>query len=83
MLDEPFAAVDPKAVETIHSIVRELRDQDGLSILITDHSVRDTLKIVDRAYVMTEGRVILEGSADHIANDPLAKKHYLGDDFSL
>ncbi len=83
MLDEPFAAVDPKAVETIHSIVRQLRDEDGLSILITDHSVRDTLKIVDHAYVMTEGKVILEGSAQEIANDPLAKKHYLGEEFIL
>ncbi len=83
MLDEPFAAVDPKAVEAIHSIVRQLRDEDGLSILITDHSVRDTLKIVDHAYVMTEGKVILEGAAKDIANDPLARKHYLGEEFTL
>lgn len=83
MLDEPFAGVDPKAVEAIHRIVRELRDQDGLSILITDHHVRETLKIVDHAYVMDDGKVILEGTALEIANDPLAKKHYLGDDFTL
>lgn len=83
MLDEPFAGVDPKAVEAIHTIVRELRDKDGLSILITDHHVRETLKIVDHAYVMDDGKVILEGTADQIAHDPIARKHYLGDDFSL
>jgi len=83
MLDEPFAGVDPKAVEDIHRIVRELREQDGLSILITDHHVRETLKIVDHAYVMDEGKVILQGSAHEIANDPMAKKHYLGEDFTL
>lgn len=83
MLDEPFAGVDPKAVEAIHTIVRELRDHDGLSILITDHHVRETLKIVDHAYVMDDGKVILEGAAEQIANDPLARKHYLGEDFSL
>lgn len=83
MLDEPFAGVDPKAVEDIHRIVRELRDEDGLSILITDHHVRETLKIVDHAYVMDDGKVILEGSANDVANDPLARKHYLGEDFTL
>jgi len=83
MLDEPFAGVDPKAVEAIHTIVRELRDQDGLSILITDHHVRETLKIGDHAYVMDDGEVILGGTAQEIANDPLAKKHYLGEDFTL
>jgi len=83
MLDEPFAGVDPKAVEDIHRIVSELREQDGLSILITDHHVRETLKIVDHAYVMDDGKVILEGSSNDIANDPLARKHYLGDDFKL
>jgi lipopolysaccharide export system ATP-binding protein len=83
MLDEPFAGVDPKAVEDIHRIVRELRDQDGLSILITDHHVRETLKIVDHAYVMDDGKVILQGAANDIANDPIAKKHYLGEDFTL
>ncbi len=83
MLDEPFAGVDPKAVEAIHTIVHELRDKDGLSILITDHHVRETLKIVDHAYVMDDGKAIIEGTADQIANDPLARKHYLGEDFTL
>ena len=82
MLDEPFSGVDPIAVEDIQRIVRELRDRDGLSILITDHSVRETLRIVDRAYLIFDGRVILEGSAESLVNDPLARKHYLGEDFS-
>lgn len=81
MLDEPFSGVDPIAVEDIQRIVRELRDRDGLSILITDHSVRETLRIVDRAYLIFDGRVILEGSAESLVNDPLARKHYLGEDF--
>ncbi len=83
MLDEPFSGVDPKAVEDIHRMVTELRDQDDLSILITDHHVRETLKIVDHAYVMDDGKVIIEGLANEIANDPVAKKHYLGEDFIL
>ncbi len=83
MLDEPFAGVDPKAVEDIHSIVSELRDDDGLSILITDHDVRATLSIVDHAYVMTDGKVFIEGTAEEIAKDPMARKHYLGEDFTL
>ncbi len=81
MLDEPFSGVDPIAVEDIQRIVRELRDRDGLSILITDHNVRETLRIVDRAYLIHDGRVILEGSAESLVNDPLARKHYLGEDF--
>lgn len=83
MLDEPFAGVDPKAVEDIHEIVCELRDQDGLSILITDHDVRATLSIVDHAYVMTDGKVFIEGTAEEIANNAMARKHYLGEDFTL
>jgi len=81
MLDEPFSGVDPIAVEDIQRIVRELRDRDGLSILITDHNVRETLRIVDRAYLIHDGRVILEGSAESLVKDPLARKHYLGEDF--
>ena len=83
MLDEPFAGVDPLAVKDIQSIVASLRETDGLSILITDHNVRETLGIVDRAYILVKGNVILEGSADSIANDPLAKEKYLGEDFHL
>jgi len=83
MLDEPFSGVDPIAVGDIQTIVRDLRDQDGLSILITDHNVRETLHIVDHAYLLHEGQLILEGEAKDIATNPLARKHYLGEDFVL
>jgi lipopolysaccharide export system ATP-binding protein len=83
MLDEPFSGVDPIAVGDIQSIVRDLRDQDGLSILITDHNVRETLHITDHAYLLHEGQLILEGEAKDIADNPLARKHYLGEDFVL
>ncbi len=83
MLDEPFAGIDPIAVEDIQRIVRELRDRDGLAILITDHSVRETLTITDRAFLIHDGRVILEGASDELVNDPIARKHYLGDDFRM
>ena len=83
LLDEPFAGIDPIAVGDIQKIVCDLRDQDGLSILITDHSVRETLHIVDHAYLLHEGKLILEGEAKEIAVNPLARKHYLGEDFVL
>lgn len=83
MLDEPFAGIDPIAVEDIQRIVRELRDRDGLAILITDHSVRETLNITDRAFLIHDGRVILEGESDELVNDPIARKHYLGEDFRM
>ncbi len=83
MLDEPFAGIDPIAVEDIQRIVRDLRDRDGLAILITDHSVRETLSITDRAFLIHDGRVILEGASDELVNDPIARKHYLGDDFRM
>jgi len=83
MLDEPFAGIDPIAVEDIQRIVRELRDSDDLSILITDHSVRETLTITDRAFLIHDGRVILEGKSEELVNDPIARKHYLGDDFKM
>ncbi len=83
MLDEPFSGVDPIAVGDIQSIVRDLRDQDGLSILITDHNVRETLHIVDHAYLLHEGKIMLEGESSEIANNSIAKKHYLGEDFVM
>jgi lipopolysaccharide export system ATP-binding protein len=83
MLDEPFAGIDPIAVEDIQRIVRELRERDGLAILITDHSVRETLSIVDRAFLIHDGRVILEGASEKLVNDPVARKHYLGEDFRM
>lgn len=83
MLDEPFSGVDPIAVSDIQKIVQELREKDGLSILITDHNVRETLHIVDRAYILFEGRVINHGTAEFLINDPVARRHYLGDQFRM
>ena len=83
MLDEPFAGVDPIAVQDIQHIVASLRETDGLSILITDHNVRETLGIVDRAYILFEGKVIKEGNAEEIANDPKTRKIYLGEQFKM
>lgn len=82
LLDEPFAGVDPLAVEDIQKIIMYLRDQ-GMGILITDHNVRETLHIVDRAYILSEGKILLEGDSETIANSEIAKKYYLGDHFSL
>ena len=83
MLDEPFAGVDPIAVQDIQHIIASLRETDGLSILITDHNVRETLGIVDRAYILFEGRVIKHGDAHEIANDPKTRKIYLGEHFKM
>lgn len=83
MLDEPFAGIDPIAVEDIQRIVRDLREKDGLAILITDHSVRETLTITDRAFLIHDGRVILEGPSNELVDDPIARKYYLGEDFRM
>ena len=82
LLDEPFAGVDPIAVADIQSIISYLR-QRGIGILITDHNVRETLNIVDRAYIMNNGEILIEGDRETVANDPMAKKFYLGDNFTL
>lgn len=82
MLDEPFSGVDPIAVSEIQDIIRMLRSA-GLAILITDHNVRETLNIVDRAYLIFEGRVRRHGSKDFLVNDPEAKRLYLGEDFTM
>lgn len=82
LLDEPFAGVDPLAVADIQAIIRYLRER-GMGILITDHNVRETLNIVDRAYILNEGKILLEGNATEIAESPIAKKFYLGDNFRL
>ncbi len=82
LLDEPFAGVDPIAIEDIQSIVAGLRKK-GLGILITDHNVRETLAITDRAYILFGGRILTEGSAEFLANDEQARKSYLGERFSL
>lgn len=82
LLDEPFAGVDPIAVADIQEIVAYLK-QRGIGILITDHNVRETLQIVDRAYIMNEGKILLEGTGRTIASSELARKFYLGDNFTL
>ena len=81
LLDEPFVGIDPIAVQEIHKIIRELRDRDGLAILITDHQVRETLEIVDRASLLVEGKVMIEGSSDELVNDENARRLYFGNDF--
>lgn len=81
LLDEPFVGIDPIAVQEIHKIIRELRDQDGLSILITDHQVRETLEIVDRASLLVEGKVMIEGSSEELVQDENARRLYFGADF--
>ena len=82
LLDEPFAGVDPLAVADIQDIIQYLR-QRGMGILITDHNVRETLQIVDRAYILSEGKILLEGDSQTIASSPIAKKFYLGENFTL
>jgi lipopolysaccharide export system ATP-binding protein len=82
MLDEPFAGIDPIAVYEVQKIVRRLKER-GLGILITDHNVRETLKLVDRAYLIHKGEVVYRGDAEQMVNDPKAREIYLGPDFNL
>ncbi len=82
LLDEPFSGIDPIAVYEVQKIVRRLRDR-GLGILITDHNVRETLKLVDRAYLIHRGEVVYEGVAEQLVNDPKAREIYLGPEFNL
>ncbi len=82
LLDEPFAGVDPIAVAEVKSLVRHLTAR-GIGVLITDHAVRETLSLVDRAYLMHEGHVIVQGSPEAIAADPDARRVYLGEGFSV
>ena len=82
MLDEPFAGVDPIAVSEVQTIIKDLRDK-GLSILLTDHNVRETLSITDRSYIMYEGKVLVSGSQEEIISNAYAKEFYLGQSFEL
>ncbi len=82
LLDEPFTGVDPIAIDDIQRIVRDLR-RKGLGVLITDHNVRETLSITDRAYLLFEGKILVHGPASHLVNDPEARALYLGQDFRL
>jgi lipopolysaccharide export system ATP-binding protein len=82
MLDEPFSGVDPLAVHDIQQIIRGLRDK-GLGIVITDHNVRETLAVVDRAYLICDGQVLREGTSEFLINDPAARELYLGRSFRM
>jgi lipopolysaccharide export system ATP-binding protein len=82
LLDEPLAGIDPIAVYEVQKILRRLRDR-GLGILITDHSVREMLKLMDRGYIIVKGEVLREGSAEFLANDPKAREIYLGPEFNM
>lgn len=82
LLDEPFAGVDPIAVEDIQSIVSRLKER-GIGVLITDHNVHETLAITDRTYLLYEGRILKQGSAEDLAADEEVRKRYLGENFSL
>ena len=82
LLDEPFSGIDPIAIYEVQKILRRLKER-GLGILITDHNVRETLKLVDRAYIIHQGQVLCEGSAEFLAEDPKAREVYLGPEFNL
>jgi lipopolysaccharide export system ATP-binding protein len=82
LLDEPFSGVDPLAVNDVQDIIRSLREK-GLGVLITDHNVRETLAVVDRAYLLCEGKVLREGNSDFLVNDEVSRELYLGPRFSM
>ena len=82
MLDEPFVGIDPITVGELKAIIRKLVGQ-GIGVLITDHNVRETLPIIDRAYLIFDGRIIVDGSAKHLIEDPQARQLYLGNDFKI
>lgn len=82
LLDEPFSGIDPIAVGEAQQIISELKEK-GLGVLLTDHSVRETLAITDRAYIMAEGKVLISGTADDLINDPKAREIYLGPKFIM
>ena len=82
LLDEPFSGVDPLAVYDVQQIICRLRDK-GLAILITDHNVRETLSVVNRAYLMCEGQIVVQGSSDFLVKDPKAREVYLGPKFTM
>lgn len=82
LLDEPFAGIDPIAVADIQEIIKELKSR-GIGVLITDHNVRETLGICDKAYILKDGQIQVQGTASEIANSELAKKFYLGENFKL
>ncbi|HPD14758.1 MAG TPA: LPS export ABC transporter ATP-binding protein [Planctomycetota bacterium] len=82
LLDEPFSGIDPKKITDIQNIIRQLRSK-GMSILLTDHNVRDTLRVTDRAYIIDQGRILAHGSPEEIVEHPDVKQRYLGHEFTL
>jgi lipopolysaccharide export system ATP-binding protein len=82
LLDEPFTGIDPVTIDSIQAIIRDLRDR-GISILITDHQVRETLEITDRSYVIRGGQVLCHGNRNEVLNHPEARKHYFGEGMQL
>jgi len=82
LLDEPFAGIDPLALADLQNIIKELKEKK-LGVLITDHNVRETLKICDRGYILNEGTILVEGSPEEITANPSARRFYLGEDFAL
>lgn len=82
LLDEPFTGIDPIAIQDIQKLIRQLRDR-GLGILLTDHNPKATLSIVDRAYIIHDGQIIFSGESQDVAENPVVKQYYLGEDFTL
>ncbi|HEO71067.1 MAG TPA: LPS export ABC transporter ATP-binding protein [Candidatus Hydrogenedentes bacterium] len=82
LLDEPFAGIDPIAVAELQELVAELKNRN-IGVLITDHNVRETLAITDRAYILSEGTIVVSGAPRDIADNPVARKHYLGEKFTM
>jgi len=82
LLDEPFAGIDPKAIDDIQSLILYLRDR-GIGILITDHNVRETLGVTNRAYIMADGKIFRSGQPRELIEDVDVRRHYLGDKFSM
>ena len=83
LLDEPFTGVDPISINDLQKLIRRLRDDWGIGILLTDHNPRATLKITDRAYLIDSGKILVAGTSQEVADSPVARKQYLGEDFEL
>jgi lipopolysaccharide export system ATP-binding protein len=82
LMDEPFSGVDPISVSEVQKIIVQLKER-GIGVLITDHNVRETLAIVDRAYLLHEGSILAEGSSEFLINDPKSRELYLGENFNM
>lgn len=82
LLDEPFTGIDPLATQDLQEIILSLKER-GLGVVVTDHNVRDTLKITDRAYIIDKGEILMEGKPQELVNSEVVKKHYLGEEFRL